>query len=81
MFFSSHIISLELRYCEGADLPGGTAEELLYSLDEVKGFCRVLTRRSPVSWIILSGGVRLEEFAEEVRIAVSCGVSGFIGDR
>jgi len=71
----------DLRYCEGMDLPGGTAEEPIYSLNEVKGFCQALTRRSPVPWIIMSGGVGLEEFLAKVRIAVSSGASGFIGGR
>lgn len=73
----------DLRYCrEYADGAfDGVKREPVYGLSEVEDFCREVTRLARVPWVILSAGVGIEEFLEEVEIASRCGASGFLCGR
>jgi tagatose 1,6-diphosphate aldolase len=71
----------DLRFCDGAGIQSNSSGEPLYDRRQAEDFCSAISRRSPVPWIIMSGGVDLPAFEEKVRIACSCGCSGFIGGR
>lgn len=72
-----------LKYCqEFADGEfDGQRREPLYDLSEVEGFCKRVTELARVPWVILSAGVEIDEFVENVRIATENGASGFLGGR
>jgi tagatose 1,6-diphosphate aldolase len=55
--------------------------EPVYSVDEVKDFCRQLDEAALVPWVILSAGVDIEEFNENTKLAVAAGASGFLCGR
>jgi tagatose 1,6-diphosphate aldolase len=55
--------------------------EPVYSLDEVKDFCKEVHNASGVPWVILSAGVDIKEFLENVRLAAAAGASGFLCGR
>jgi tagatose 1,6-diphosphate aldolase len=59
----------------------GEKREPVYDLDDVKGFCKDVDDASEVPWVILSAGVDIDEFAENVRIATAAGASGFLCGR
>ena len=59
----------------------GEKREPVYDLDTVKGFCKDVDEASEVPWVILSAGVDIDEFAENVRIATAFGASGFLCGR
>jgi len=67
------------EYCQGEF--DGVKRESLYDLSEIKGFCREVTALAGVPWVILSAGVDIAEFVENVRIATQSGASGFLGGR
>jgi sulfofructosephosphate aldolase len=50
-------------------------------LELVEEFARRLTERIAQPWVVLSNGVRAEDFAEAVRRAVAGGASGFLAGR
>ncbi len=72
-----------LKYCKefanGAF--DGKKREPAYDLSEVKDFCKNVTKLSRVPWVILSAGVDIDEFVENVRLATENGCSGFLGGR
>lgn len=57
------------------------AGESAYDLDEVKDVCRKLDAASTLPWVILSAGVDIEEFIENVKLATAAGASGFLCGR
>ena len=59
----------------------GMQRDPVYDLDAVKGFCENLDAASEVPWVILSAGVDMDEFAENVRLATAAGASGFLCGR
>ena len=67
------------EYCQGEF--DGVKREALYDLSEIKDFCREVTALAGVPWVILSAGVDIDEFVENVRIATKSGASGFLGGR
>jgi len=67
------------EYCQGEF--DGVKREALYNLSEIKDFCREVTALAGVPWVILSAGVDIDEFVENVRIATESGASGFLGGR
>ncbi len=67
------------EYCQGEF--DGVKREAVYSLSEIKDFCREVTALAGVPWVILSAGVDIDEFVENVRIATQSGASGFLGGR
>jgi tagatose 1,6-diphosphate aldolase len=73
----------ELKYtAEYADGKfDGEKREPVYDLEEVKGFCESVDKASQVPWVILSAGVDIDEFAENVKLACAAGASGFLCGR
>jgi len=59
----------------------GEKREPVYDLKAVKGFCKDVDEASAVPWVILSAGVDIDEFAENVKIATAAGASGFLCGR
>lgn len=52
-----------------------------YDLNEVKDVCQKLDETSTLPWVILSAGVDIEEFIENVKLATAAGASGFLCGR
>ncbi len=52
-----------------------------YDLNEVKDVCQKLDESSTLPWVILSAGVDIEEFIENVQLATAAGASGFLCGR
>lgn len=54
-----------------------------YEQDESKllEYCKALDEASAVPWVVLSAGVDIEIFRDQVRIACQGGASGFLGGR
>ena len=67
------------EYCQGEF--DGVKREPVYDLSEIKDFCKEVTALAGVPWVILSAGVEIDEFVENVRIATKAGASGFLGGR
>lgn len=57
------------------------AGESAYDLSEVKDACQQLDAASTLPWVILSAGVDIEEFIENVQLASAAGASGFLCGR
>lgn len=57
------------------------AGESAYELSEVKDVCQKLNDTSTLPWVILSAGVDIEEFIENVHLASAAGASGFLCGR
>jgi tagatose 1,6-diphosphate aldolase len=55
--------------------------EVVYSLDEVREFCRAVNRASRLPWVILSAGVDIQEFLVQVDLACEARASGFLCGR
>ncbi len=53
----------------------------VYTLSEVKGFLKAVDGAAEHPWVILSAGVDIKEFIEQVKLAVSSGASGFLCGR
>lgn len=67
------------EYCDGAF--DGKKREPLYDLSEVKEFCKRENEAASMPWVILSAGVGINEFVENVKLATEAGASGFLGGR
>ena len=59
----------------------GQERQPVYTLDEVREFCRELDAASAMPWVILSAGVEIEEFLVQVELATEAGASGFLCGR
>lgn len=57
------------------------AGESAYNLSEVREVCLQLDETSRLPWVILSAGVDIEEFIENVQLATAAGASGFLCGR
>ena len=55
--------------------------ESAYDLNKVKDVCQQLDETSTLPWVILSAGVDIEEFIENVQLASAAGASGFLCGR
>ena len=53
----------------------------VYDLDAVRQHCRDLDEAAAVPWVILSAGVQIAEFLENLRLACTAGASGFLCGR
>jgi len=67
------------EYAQGAF--DGKRREALYDLSEVKDFCRAVDQASLLPWVILSGGVDIDEFVENAKLATAAGASGMLCGR
>ena len=70
-----------LKFCSAYSDRDFYAGESAYDLDQVKDFCRQLDVASTLPWVILSAGVDIEEFIEDVKLATEAGASGFLCGR
>lgn len=59
----------------------GKARTAVYGLKDVEGFCKQVDAACLVPWVILSAGVDIDEFVENVRLAKAAGASGFLCGR
>lgn len=74
---------VDLKYVEEYQRPDveWKAGEAVYDLGAVQSFCERLDEAAQVPWVILSAGVDLEEFVENIRLANEAGASGFLCGR
>lgn len=85
--YKADILKIEfpanLKYCKEFSHGefDGKRRKAAYSLSEIKDFCKNITDSSSVPWIVLSGGVGIEEFLIKVKIATDYGASAFLGGR
>lgn len=72
-----------LKYCkefaEGAF--DGKKRQPAYDYSQVRDYCRQITQLSRLPWVILSAGVDIEEYVEQVKLACENGASGFLCGR
>lgn len=71
----------DLRFapeCAGRPFASG---EAAYAPGDVEAACAAVGAAAAVPWVILSGGVDPDEFAENVRLAAAAGASGFLCGR
>ena len=71
----------DLKYTEEYKDSSFYAGDTAYSLSEVKEICKKLDEASTLPWVILSAGVDIEEFIENVKLAAEAGASGFLCGR
>ena len=72
---------MDLKYTTEYQDRAFYAGEFAYDLDEVKSVCKQLNEASTLPWVILSAGVDIEEFIENVQLATEAGASGFLCGR
>lgn len=85
--YGADVLKLEfpadLKYAR--EFCGGTFDgrerPAVYTMAEVKEFCRLLNAASRRPWVILSGGVAIEEFLVYLEVAADAGASGFLCGR
>ena len=53
----------------------------LFSKKDCAYFCRLITKLSKIPWVLLSAGVHIEVFKEQLKIAMKNGCSGFLAGR
>lgn len=53
----------------------------LFSKNECMDFCRMIDCFSRVPWVLLTAGVDIDTFSEQLKIAMKCGCSGFLAGR
>ena len=71
----------DLKYTEeyqSADYAAGTA---VYDRDAVVEACRRIDETASAPWVLLSAGVDIDEFVEDLRLANAAGASGFLCGR
>ena len=71
----------DLKYTAEYQNASFYAGESAYQLAEVKEVCQQLDETSTLPWVILSAGVDIEEFIENVNLATDAGASGFLCGR
>lgn len=59
----------------------GVERQAVYTLGEVREFCRQLDEAAGAPWVILSAGVDIEEFLIQVDLATEARASGFLCGR
>ncbi|HID57575.1 TPA: tagatose 1,6-diphosphate aldolase [Candidatus Poribacteria bacterium] len=67
------------EYCKGTF--DGKHRKFVYNLSAVRDFCKAVDEASQVPWVILSAGVDIEEFVENVKFATEAGASGLLCGR
>ena len=70
----------DLKYTAAYQNASFYAGESAYELAEVKEACQKLDETSTLPWVILSAGVDIEEFIENVNLATDAGASGSSAD-
>lgn len=83
--FNVHLLKLEfpgsLKYTQEYQEAGFGNGEVICDRSEVEEACRRLDQAAQVPWVILSAGVTINEFAENLRLATRAGASGFLCGR
>ncbi len=59
----------------------GRSRQPVYTLAEVRQFCRQLDQAAGTPWVILSAGVDISEFLVQLELATEAGASGFLCGR
>ena len=67
------------EFCKGRF--DGKHREPVYSLSAVRDFCKGVDEAAGVPWVILSAGVDIDEFIENVKLATEAGASGLLAGR
>ena len=55
--------------------------EPVYGIAEVERFCHEVHQAAAIPWVILSAGVDIQEFLQNIRLACDAGASGFLCGR
>ncbi len=71
----------DLKYTADYQNSDFYAGESAYEIAEVREICQKLDEASTLPWVILSAGVDIAEFIENVRLATEAGASGFLCGR
>jgi tagatose 1,6-diphosphate aldolase len=71
----------DLKYTADYQDSSFYAGDSAYGLAQVKEICQKLDEVSTLPWVILSAGVDIEEFIENVHLATEAGASGFLCGR
>jgi tagatose 1,6-diphosphate aldolase len=71
---------VNLRYVEGV-LPGSEPKEKIFTVNDVRRYCREFDDATPLPWAILSFGVPLDEFVAQLEFAAEAGACGFLAGR
>lgn len=71
----------DLKYVEEFQDAGYAAGEAVADLADVRAACARIDEVAPAPWVILSAGVDLDEFVEDLRLANAAGASGFLCGR
>lgn len=67
------------QYCAGVF--DGKDRAAIYDLEEIRAYCHEVNAAARRPWVILSGGVGIEEFLVNLALAVQAGASGFLCGR
>ncbi len=71
----------DLKYTADYQESSFYAGDSAYEIAQVKDICQQLDETSTLPWVILSAGVDIEEFIENVHLATEAGASGFLCGR
>lgn len=72
-------IKYSRQYCGGVF--DGKDRAAIYDLEEIRAYCHEVNAAARRPWVILSGGVGIEEFLVNLALAVQAGASGFLCGR
>ena len=71
----------DLKYTREFYKEFGNGKDYVYDLSEVKDFVKEVNAAAKKPWVVLSAGVDIDEFVENVKLACEGGASGFLGGR
>lgn len=71
---------VNLRHVAGS-LYDSAPTEKVFTVDDVRRYCRQVDAASPLPWAILSFGVPLAEFVAQLEFAAEAGACGFLAGR
>ena len=73
----------DLRYCRPFHhgVFDGRERPAVYTVREVRAACRAVTDAARPPWVLLSGGVGIDEFLMGLELAIEAGASGFLCGR
>ncbi len=71
----------DLKYVEEHQEAAYAAGEVVCDLDAVRAACRRVDEAASAPWVLLSAGVDIDEFEENLRLANAAGGSGFLCGR
>jgi tagatose 1,6-diphosphate aldolase len=71
---------VNLRHVEGS-LYDSAPTAKVFTVDDVRRYCRLFDATTPLPWAILSFGVPLDEFVAQLEFAAEAGACGFLAGR